>query len=212
LFDFDGVIVDTENVHVVAWQRTLSRMGWELTDEVASRAAEIDDRFFLRELFNGRKITEIDLEGWIKIKQDLTEMMLADAPRIYRGIVELVHGLKAHNITMAVVTTTWRKNVEIVLAAGKLRDEFALIIAKEDVLNVKPAPDGYLLALDRLGLTAAEAIAIEDSPTGLQAARSAGLPVIAVGHRRPKGAWAGDDYLANLTDTSAVLARLGISD
>ena len=44
LFDFDGVIADTENVHIVAWQRTLDRMGWELTDEAAAVAAEVDDR------------------------------------------------------------------------------------------------------------------------------------------------------------------------
>ena len=66
LFDFDGVIADTENVHVAAWQRTLARIGWELADEAAARAAEIDDRFFLQELFGRRKIEGADLDGWIR--------------------------------------------------------------------------------------------------------------------------------------------------
>ena len=54
LFDFDGVIADTENHHVAAWERTLGRLGWELADEAAARAAEIDDRYFLQELFSRR--------------------------------------------------------------------------------------------------------------------------------------------------------------
>jgi beta-phosphoglucomutase len=44
LFDFDGVIADTDNHHIAAWQRTLAAMGWQVVDEVAARAAEIDDR------------------------------------------------------------------------------------------------------------------------------------------------------------------------
>jgi beta-phosphoglucomutase len=51
LFDFDGVIADTENHHIAAWQRTLAVMGWQVADEVAARSAEIDDRDFLTQLF-----------------------------------------------------------------------------------------------------------------------------------------------------------------
>ena len=68
LFDFDGVLADTENVHVAAWQRTLARIGWELADEAAARAAEIDDRYFLQELFGRRNIEGADLDGWIRRK------------------------------------------------------------------------------------------------------------------------------------------------
>ena len=64
LFDFDGVIADTENVHVAAWQRTFGLMGWIESDEVCARAAEIDDRAFVREVFARRKI-EGDVEGWV---------------------------------------------------------------------------------------------------------------------------------------------------
>ena len=56
LLDFDGVIAETENHHIAAWQRTLSALGWQVSDEVAARSAEIDDREFLVELFAGRGI------------------------------------------------------------------------------------------------------------------------------------------------------------
>ena len=90
LFDFDGVIADTENHHIAAWQRTLMALGWEVPDEIAARSAEVDDREFLRELFAHHEIKDGDIEGWVRKKQALTIRLLQDAPRIYPGVVELV--------------------------------------------------------------------------------------------------------------------------
>lgn len=212
LFDFDGTLVDTENIHVAAWQRTLARMGWEVADEAAARAAEIDDRYFLQELFGRRKVEGADLDGWMALKQDLAATMLADAPRLYPGVPELVSALTARGVRLAVVTTTWRRNVEVVLGASGLADAFEAILAKEDVAAVKPDPEAYDRALKRLGLPASEAVALEDSPTGLASARAAGIEVVAVGHRRSEGGWSsGHRFLAGLADTNHALQVLGFS-
>jgi len=211
LFDFDGVIVDTENIHIAAWQRTLTRMGWELTDEAALHAAEVDDRVFLSELFKRRKIEGADLEGWLNRKQELAEAMLADGPRVYLGVVELVNKLQSKGVKLGIVTTTWRRNVEIVLNAAKLTEAFEVIVAKEDVAAMKPMPDGYQLALKRLGLKGDEAIAIEDSPTGVEAAKRAGLRVVAVGHRRLDGEWSGGNYLRDFLDLARAFGALDLS-
>ena len=211
LFDFDGVIVDTENIHIAAWQRTMLRMGWELTDDACARAAEIDDRVFLTELFAARKMDGADIDGWVRQKQDLAETMLADAPRVYPGVVPLIDELRGKT-RLGIVTTTWRRNVTIVLNALGLADAFEVIVAKEDVAQVKPAPDAYHLALRRMTLTPDDAIAIEDSPTGVVSARAAGLRVIAVGHRRPEGAWSADcRFLAEFTDTTRAMDAVGRS-
>jgi beta-phosphoglucomutase len=203
LFDFDGVIADTENVHVTAWQRTLLRMGWELTDEAAMRAAEIDDRAFLTELFAARKIEGPDIDGWIGLKSDLAASLLADAPRIYPGVADLVAALRSSGVRLGIVTTTLRRNVEMVLKAAGLTDSYELIVAKADVQALKPAPDGYRRALERLKLPASKVVAIEDSPTGLESARAAGLDAIAVGHRRAEGEWsAGRRFLDGFVPTS----------
>ncbi len=211
LFDFDGVIADTENVHIAAWQRTLGRIGWEVDDEIASCAAEVDDRKFLHDLFATQKIENGDVDGWLKIKQAQTEQLLADAPRIYPGVIELIHALKERSIRLGIVTTTWRRNTEIALEAADVLSCFEVIVAKEDVENVKPAPDGYKLALEWLGITAEQAIAIEDSPTGMSSCLRANLSALAVGHRRQRGPWAGDLYVANLTDLPVVLKLLGLA-
>jgi HAD superfamily hydrolase (TIGR01509 family) len=205
------VLADTENVHVAAWQRTLARMGWELTDEAAARAAEIDDRYFLQELFGRRNLEGGDLDGWIRLKQELAETMLADAPRLYPGVVELVESLRKKDVRLAVVTTTWRRNVEVVLGASGLAGAFDVIVAKEDVAAVKPSPDAYDQALRRLKITARKAVALEDSPTGLASARAAGIEVVAVGHRRRQGDWSsGHRYVANLVSTEEVLKVIGL--
>ena len=209
LFDFDGVIADTENHHIAAWQRTLMALGWEVPDEVAARSAEVDDREFLRELFAHHEILDGDIEGWVRKKQALTIRLLRDAPRLYPGVVELVGQLRGR-VRMAIVSGTWRENVEAVLSNPGLAGAFELIIGKEDVGAVKPDPEAYLLALRRMGISAGQAVAIEDSPTGLAAARSAGIPSLAVGHRREFGPWVGDStYFTGLEPVSGVLQPPG---
>jgi HAD superfamily hydrolase (TIGR01509 family) len=212
LFDFDGVIADTENHHIAAWQRTLSALGWQVPDEVAARAAEVDDREFLRGLFAQQGIDDGDLDGWVRKKQVLTIALLHDSPRVYPGVIELVAGLRGR-ARMAVVTGTWRENVESVLSGVGLSNAFDLIVAKEDVAAVKPHPEAYLLALRKLNVPGALALAIEDSPAGLTAARAAGIGCIAVGHRREYGEWVGDNvYFSGLEPVSGVLRHLGLSD
>jgi beta-phosphoglucomutase len=212
LFDFDGVIADTENHHVVAWQRTLTALGWLVADEVAARSAEMDDRQFLAELFAQRGVLGGDMEGWVRKKQSITVELIRNAPRLYPGVIELVGRLQSR-VRLAVVSDTWRENVATLLASVRLSTAFEIIIGKEDVTHVKPNPEAYLLALARLGIKAAEAVALEDSSSGLTAARSAGVPYIAVGHRREFGAWVGDAaYISGFEPVSGLIQQLGLTD
>lgn len=209
LLDFDGVIADTENVHIAAWQRTLARLGWEMSDERCARAVEIDDRLFLAEVFAQKKIEGGDVDGWVRCKQELTQSMLADSPRLYPGIDQLVRAVRPF-ARLAVVSTTWRANVQTVLAAADLAGAFDTIVAKEDVDRVKPEPDCYRRALELLSVAPASAVALEDSPTGLASAQAAGVPVVALGHRREPGEWcAAVPFLADLTQTDRALRVLG---
>jgi HAD superfamily hydrolase (TIGR01509 family) len=210
LLDFDGVIADTENIHVAAWQRTLAELGWQVPDDVCARAAEEDDRDFVAGLFDSQKIQKPDVAGWVDRKQALTIAMLQDSPRLYPGVAALVEAVRGR-LRLAVVTGTWRANVEAVLQAAGLSSAFELIVAKEDVARVKPAPDAYRHALKRLALKPSQVVAIEDSPTGVASARAAGLRVLGVGHRRPKGELPGAaSYLAGLRPTAQVLEVLGL--
>jgi beta-phosphoglucomutase len=212
LFDFDGVMADTENIHVAAWQRTLADLGWEVPDDVCARAAEQDDRDFLAAIFAEKKIEGGDVAGWVRRKQELTIAILHDSPRLYPGVAELVRALRGR-LRLAVVSSTWRANVEAVLQGSGMADAFELIVGKEDVKVGKPDPECYRLALKRLKVAPGAALALEDSPNGLAAARGAGLRVLAVGHRRPRGDWVGSaEFVADLTRSAPLLEILGLAD
>jgi beta-phosphoglucomutase len=211
LFDFDGVLADTENIHVAAWQRTFADLGWEEPDEVCARAAEEDDRSFLASIFAEREIVGGDVEGWLKRKQELTIAMLGDSPRLYPGVADLVRAVHGR-LRLAVVSGTWRANVEAVLKSSGLADAFELIVGKEDVKAGKPDPQCYRLAVKRLKVTPTTTVALEDSPSGLAAARGAGLRVLAVGHRRPQGDWVGaSEFVPSLAHPARVLELLGLA-
>ena len=209
LFDFDGVLADTENHHIAAWQRTLSVLGWQVADDVAARSTEIDDREFLSELFAGRGLPTDKVEDWVRRKQMLTVQLLRHSPRLYPGVVDLVGRLRG-KARLAVVSGTWRENIRVVLEAAGLTGSFETIIGKEDVISVKPDPEAYVLALRRLRLTARKAVALEDSPSGVASARAAGIPVIAVGHRRRFGDWVSDaTYISGFEPVVGLLEHLG---
>jgi beta-phosphoglucomutase len=208
LFDFDGVIADTENIHIAAWQRVFGMMGWEATDESCAPAVEMDDRVFLARIFDEKKIVGGDVPGWVLRKQKVTLDLMADSPRVYPGIAELLAWARGR-FKLGVVTTTWRDNVTTVLRASGLLASIDLIVAKEDVVATKPAPEPYKLAVKSLGVPARSTVAFEDSPDGLASARGAGLCTVAVGHRRPIGSWMGDSpYLTHFRDTQAVMELL----
>ncbi len=210
LFDFDGVIADTENHHVAAWQRTFALLGWSVDDASCQRSLEVDDRDFLVEVFARRKLNG-DVDGWIRRKQELTLQLLRDAPRVYAGVHELVARL-SRVVKLAVVTTTWRANVQEVLAASGLTDAFSAIVSKEDVKATKPDAECYRLAVHKLNVEPFEAVALEDSPTGLAAARAAGVPALAIGHRRAAGNWVGEaSYVPDLRNVEELLNQLGIA-
>lgn len=208
LFDFDGVLADTENIHIAAWQRTLSLIGIEADDDLCAPAAETDDRKFLAELFAAKNIDSADISGWVAKKQDLTRTLLGDHPRLYPGVYSLVKALHG-KVKLAVVSGSWRENIEAVLASAKLTDAFVTIVGKEDFQSSKPAPEPYLLALSKLNVLAAEALALEDSPSGVASAMAAKIRTIAVGHRRPDGSWYGEaTFVPDLKsfDPSSILA------
>jgi HAD superfamily hydrolase (TIGR01509 family) len=210
LLDFDGVIADTENHHVAAWQRTLAVMGWQLSEDDAARSVEVDDREFLSDLFGKRGLTTAEIEAWVRRKQTLTVRMLRDAPQLYPGVADLVREL-SKRVRLAIVSGTWRENIQAVINATGLASSFQAIIGKEDVAAVKPRGDAYLLALRRLRLRAGATVALEDSPSGLASARAAGIAVIAVGHRRPFGEWVGNaPYISGFEPVEGLLQHLGL--
>ena len=180
IFDLDGTLVATEEHNQVVWRSFLAARGhtWddaELSALVLGRRG-IDVFRELGHVFPGEKPEDLYAEI-LAVDEQLRPA--EPAPPI-PGAIDLVRQLAASGVTVALVTSRWRAAAEEILEQLGLLQHFGLLITAEDVTRGKPHPDGWLVALERLGITAAEAIAFEDSVPGVVSATAAGLRTVAV--------------------------------
>jgi HAD superfamily hydrolase (TIGR01509 family) len=180
VFDNDGLLLDTESVWTRAERDLFERRDLAFTAqhkrELVGTSAEIAGGILERRLGEpGRALELID---------ELNELVVAELEHGVEAMVgarELLQQLKGRDTPIGLVSNSplafVRRSLEIV----GLDDQFDVVISAHEVASPKPAPDPYLEACRRLGVAAGpEVIALEDSPTGVAAARAAGLTVIGV--------------------------------
>jgi len=182
LFDFDGVLADTEPVHCACWAEVLATVGITLTWEFyRPQCIGIDDRDMLRMLAT-QSVPPCDGDDLFRLypakKRIFLECMTANPPfdPALAGFLESLNG----HYKLAVVSSSSSTEIEPMLAAGGLRPYFATIVGAESVKRYKPAPDPYLLAAERLG--ARVPLVVEDSEAGIASGRAAGFAVLRVRH------------------------------
>ena len=174
LLDFDGTLLDSETSHLQSWEEAYTRHGHVL-DRAAWIAGVgghgIDPQGALQALVGGA------FDPALRRAREL-ELVHALAPR--SGVAELFAAAAATGCRLAVVSSSPRSWVTGHLDRLGLLPSLELVVTREDAERAKPHPDLYLTALRRLGLAAAQAVAVEDSANGVAAARAAGLRVVAV--------------------------------
>jgi HAD superfamily hydrolase (TIGR01509 family) len=181
LFDFDGLIVDTELPSRAGWEWLYRQHGHELPRErwatlVGTIGADFDPMAHLEELV-GAPLDRAALND----RRYAHEVSLIEAERLRPGIAEYLAAAKRHQLKRAVVSSSSRAWVDSHLA--RLEEAVgwdAIVTADHDPARAKPRPDLYLEALELLGVAADEAVAFEDSPNGVRAARAAGVFCVAV--------------------------------
>jgi len=192
-FDFDGVIADTEPLHLRAYQAVLQADGIDLNKtEYYARYLGYDDLGLFEALAKDRRISLSDekIEEWVVAKSCIIEELLTSDAILFPGAAACVKAFAEH-VPLAVASGALEPEIEIVLEHAGLRSAFAAIASATDGVRGKPAPDLYLLAMAKLTgrlpdpFNPASCIAIEDSHWGLEAARRAGLRCVAVTHTYP---------------------------
>lgn len=179
VFDMDGLLLETE----VLWQRAEARLfdrhGAEFTFEdkltVMGTSAAFTGEFFARRLGYGP-------EQATPLIGEVTELMheeLQAQVDARPGAVELVERLRGR-VPLGLASNSPRYLVDAALQSAGFTDAFDAIVSSDDVQSHKPAPDLYLLVCKRLGVAPAEALALEDTASGIAAAKAAGLTCIAV--------------------------------
>lgn len=180
VFDNDGLLLDTESVWTRAEQDLFERRGIEFTlshkRELVGTSAEIAGAILERRLDEpGRADALID---------ELNDLVVAELEHGVEAMVgarELLHSLKLRGTPLGLVSNSPSRFVQRSLEIVGFTDRFDVVVSAHEVAAPKPAPDPYLEACRRLGVEAGpNVIALEDSPTGVAAARAAGLTVIGI--------------------------------
>jgi HAD superfamily hydrolase (TIGR01509 family) len=179
VFDFDGLILDTEEPVYRSWLEVYEAHGEELPFErwvqiVGSTATGFHPQRHLEERL-GRSLPKEVLDGRIGRR---TELVLAQ--KLLPGVVQHIDQAKALGLKVGVASSSTADWVKGHLSRLGILEKFDCVRCRDDVANAKPEPDLYIAVLECLGVTASEAIAIEDSPNGVTAAKRAGLRCVAI--------------------------------
>ena len=190
LFDLDGTLVDTEPLHYAAFEQILAAERIKLSrDDYFARLIGYNDHDLFAIVLKENRSTaeEAHIAELIRRKAAVYEQMIRNRDVLYPGAERFVHEC-AQRFPLMLVTGTLRVEAETILGRAKLRDLFLDIIAAEDVEHGKPAPDGFVAALGRLGfmlrqrdaIQPHECLVIEDTPAGVEAGHRAGMRVLAL--------------------------------
>ena len=180
IFDFDGLILDTETPDYDSWQETYAEHGVALPLDawagcIGAPAGVFDPVAHLERLV-GKKL---DRESVVQQRRARFHELVAEQP-LCAGVDEYLQDADRHNVRLAVASSATRDWVEGHLDRFGIREVFSCIRCVEDVARGKPAPDLFLSVLDELRVVPKDAVVLEDSPNGLVAANRAGTYSVAV--------------------------------
>lgn len=212
LFDFNGVLVDDEAVHLAAFRAVLAPLGMFVSDDAyAERYLGFDDVGAFRAMLvdAGETPTEEEIAALVEKKVPEYMARIADSLHVFEGAAEAVRR-RAKLGPVGIVSGALRHEIQYALGVLGVNDEVAFIVSAEDTRACKPDPEGYLLGLQALedrGYRGTKGVVVvEDSLAGVEAAKAAGLRCAAVAHSYPAarlreaGADVVAERIADLTD------------
>jgi beta-phosphoglucomutase len=206
VFDFDGVLADSEPLHLRAYQDVLGPRGVTLTrEEYYETYLGYDDEGVFGLLVD--QLGGATVERLIEEKTQRFERLVQTLDVLYPGAPACVERLAAA-FPLGIASGALGHEIRGILERGRLSQWFKFIVAAGDTPVSKPAPDPYLLAASRHGLPPSRCLAIEDSYQGLESARSAGLRTIAITHTYPASLLGNADrVVTSLDEITPALVR-----
>jgi beta-phosphoglucomutase len=215
VFDFDGVLADTEALQLRAFQAAFAPRGWTL-DRAAyfERYLGLGEDRDLVETFavdSSITLTPGDADEVTRAKARAYADLLAGGSVLFAGAADAVRRLGAH-FRLGIASGSMRREIEAILSGTDLIPAFRIVVAADDVVRSKPAPDLYLAAIAALRVPAARAVAIEDSRWGLASARAAGLHTIGITTSYPAAALSSADVVVSSLDEISVELVRGLLD
>jgi beta-phosphoglucomutase family hydrolase len=199
IFDWDGVIIDSSRHHEEAWEILAAETGRSLPPGFFLRSFGMKNEKVIAELLGWRvgaaEVSRLSLRKEALYRQQLE----ADGASALPGVLAWLDQLRAASVPCALGSSTHLANIRCVSARIGVEDRFVAIVSGEDVTRGKPDPEVFLLAARRLGRPPGRCVVFEDAHVGIEAARAAGMKVVAVASTHPA---------ASLRDADRVVRRL----
>ncbi len=206
IFDLDGVIINSEELHARAKRRTLDRFDIQYSENIFDDfkgRPDLDFWSYVVHKLTGDTFSVSCLDGYKRI----VYISLADEISLIPGVMEFIRQMRESFPRMALVSSATMPDFSIADQKFSLKPWFDQMILGEDTEMHKPHPEPYLMALTRLGAKAPETIVIEDSPNGVKSAKAAGCYVlgIATGFTTSELKAAGADHAAETFEALTLL-------
>ena len=178
IFDLDGVIVNTVDLHYRAWKTLFDELGIPFDRQMMDHFRGVHQRDIMLSLAEGLEETQVSL--FLARKKSLYQQALLDAASsiLNMPVVNLVHEAKAHGLKVGLASSSI--NARFVLTLVHLLDQFDAIADGATVCRSKPAPDIFVWVAGALGLHPAEIVVVEDGAAGIEAARTAGMFAVSI--------------------------------
>ncbi|MBN2375253.1 MAG: HAD family phosphatase [Sedimentisphaerales bacterium] len=179
IFDLDGVLIDTGQFHRQAWYDLAECHGWTMTDKLFYQTFGMQN-YQILPMLSDQPLTDekiLELSEW---KESRYRKLVAGKLTLLDGAEQLTKNLKQNNFRLAIGSSTIRANLDFMLEHIPVAHYFDALVTDEDVENGKPAPDTFLAAARKLNIPPVACVVVEDAIPGVQAAKAAQMPVIAI--------------------------------
>jgi beta-phosphoglucomutase family hydrolase len=208
IFDWDGVVIDSSAQHERSWEILSEEISKPLPEGHFKKGFGKKNEVIIPEILRWAN-DPADIRRLADRKEEIyRELVRQSGVQILPGARELLDALRLEKIPRAIGSSTPRKNLEAIFSATGLGKFFDAVVCGDDVVNGKPAPDVFLLAAQKLSLAPADCLVIEDAHAGIEAARRAGIPVLAVATTNPIGDLdAADGAVESLTAATPSVLR-----
>ena len=188
IFDMDGVVIDSNPFHKIAWEKFLSGQGIPFDDQLFDNVLSGRTGPTSLRLIFGEDLSQEKLDLYLEEVDSNYQNILreSDDVRPIAGVHAFLDQITGNGIRLALATSAPVLNIELGLEKLKLENTFEHIVGKVDVSHGKPHPEVYLTTLKLLGMTAENCVVFEDSKAGIQSALNAGIQVVGIasGHSK----------------------------
>lgn len=199
IFDLDGVLIDSGWAHKQSWYDLAQKEGYEMSDEFFYGTFGMQN-YQILPLLAGKELSAEEIDTLSDWKEQRYREIFSEGIKLTQGAERLLNELKDEDFLLAIGSSAPKDNLDFVMEKLKLEKYFDALVSKENVIKGKPSPDTFLTAAKILELKPENCVVIEDSIPGIEAAKAAGMQVIALTTTRDREELTDSDVIVNSLD------------